>query len=100
MTRFEILRLLSENVTFLGYIRPISCAELSKRSGNPRFNTRSYRASLATSLRRLLKYGLVRRKEDRSLRPRHGGHSVYVWTISEKGLQRLSWAKEQGKVIG
>jgi predicted transcriptional regulator len=98
MTRFQILKLLSANVTILGYFRPVSCAELAKRTGNPRSNLRSYRASLATSLRRLWKYGLVRRKEDRSLRPAHGGRGVYVWTISEKGLLRLSWAKEQGEV--
>jgi predicted transcriptional regulator len=98
MTRFEILKLLSANDPFLGYFHPVSCAELAKRTGNPRSNSRSYRASLSTSLRRLRKYGLVRRKEDRSLRPAHGGGGVYVWTISQKGLRRLSWAKEQGKV--
>ena len=96
MTRFEILKILSANTTFFGYPTPISCAELAKRAGHPRSYTRSYQASLATRLRRLWNYGLVIRQFAKSHRP--GPRRVSVWTISPRGMERLSWAKARGKV--
>jgi hypothetical protein len=96
VTRFEILKLLSANTTIFGYPAPISCAELAKRAGHPRFYSRSYKASLTTRLRRLWNYGLVIRQFAKSRRP--GPRRVSVWTISPKGMERLSWAKAHGRV--
>lgn len=97
MDRFKLLYHLSKSSVLPGFFIPISCAELAKRTGDTQFSTRSGRANLATRLRRLWLYGLVHRRKDRSRRPPGGGPGVYLWTITEKGLRRLSWAKAQGK---
>jgi hypothetical protein len=98
MDRFGILHQLSKNCLIPGFYTPISCSELAKRIGIPQFRTASGRANLATRLRRLRAYGLVHRRMDRSQRPARGGPGVYLWSISSKGLQRLSWAKKEGKL--
>lgn len=98
MHRHKILQLLSESINFWGFPAPLSCRQIAKKIGDPRAFLPSYHASLSTQLRRLWGYGLERRKLDKSLRPRHGGRGVFTWTITEKGLRRLSWAKEMGKI--
>ena len=89
MTRFQILALLS------GQNRAISCKEFAQLIGHPRGSSRNFRASLHARLRRLWRWGLVRRRRARWLRPRHSRSGVYLWSISSRGKQRLAWAKEQ-----
>jgi len=91
LSRFRILELLSEG--FGGS----TCAELAKRTGNEKSKTRSFRASLATRLRRLKALGLVDCGLDRFFRPAHSRRiGVYRWHISTKGISRLAWAREHG----
>lgn len=47
MTRFDILEY------FSGYFGPVTCTDLSKRTGHKNAGSRSFQASLATRLRRL-----------------------------------------------
>jgi hypothetical protein len=98
MDRFTLLHYLSKNCVLPGFPVAITCAELANRIGDAQFSTPSGRANLATRLRRLWTYGLVRRKTDKSRRPARGGPGVYLWSITEKGLQRLSWAKKHNKL--
>lgn len=94
MTRFEILDQMAD------YLVPVTCAEFAKRSGHPKAHTRSFQASMATRLRRLKAYGLVRtegfgwawRPISRSKR------RINYWFITRKGRDRLAWAKSEGKI--
>jgi hypothetical protein len=91
LSRFRILELLSEG--FGGS----TCAELAKRTGNEKWKTRSFRASLTTRLRRLKALGLVNRSLDRFFRPARSRRvGIYRWNISAKGINRLAWAREKG----
>ena len=83
MTRFELLELLNQQNC------AISCAEISGLLKVPDRHTRSFCSSLATRLRRLYRWGLVRRQRLRSR---------YLWRISERGRERLAWAKSRGLV--
>jgi hypothetical protein len=89
MTRFQILELIS------GQNRPLTCEEIAKLSGHPTGYSRSFYASVASRLRRLWRLGLLCRDSRPSRRLRG---SVYVWTLSERGKERLLWARSQGKV--
>jgi hypothetical protein len=93
MTRFEILKLLSD--AFFG----ATCSQLAKMSGQKHWNTRSFRASLATRLRRLRSSSLIRRELDRWSRPAHSRRiGIYRWWITQRGQERLAWAKSKGLV--
>jgi hypothetical protein len=90
-SRFRILELLSATDGAL------TCSELAKRSGQAGFWTRSFRASLATRLRRLRRWGLVWRHRERWGRPARSRRAgIYRWRISRRRLARLGWAKEKG----
>jgi hypothetical protein len=90
ISRFRILELLSEALFGL------TCREVAKNTGKERWSTRSFRASLATRLRRLRSLGLVHRKLDRLFRPvRSRRVGIYRWYISERGRKRLLWAKSK-----
>ncbi len=91
LDRFQLLELISASQ------HALSCTELAKLTGQPGWYTRSFRASLATRLRRLWRWGLLRRYLDTSQRPRHARRSgVFVWSMSPKGKDRLTWAKSEG----
>ncbi len=90
MTRFDILAILA------GQNRGITCREIAELSGQTLFGTRSFRASLNSRLRRLWRWGLVRREMRQELRPRHARTGVYVWDLSARGRQRLAWAQGRG----
>ena len=91
LSRFRILDLLSESL--FGF----TCTELAKRSGQANWDTRSFRASLATRLRRLQFSALVKRELDKFARPAHSSSDgIYRWRISVHGMQRLKWAKKNG----
>lgn len=93
LSRFRILDLLSESLC--GF----TCIQLAKRSGQDESDSRSFRASLATRLRRLRTLGLVRCDLDKFSRPSHSRKiGVYRWRISERGVERLRWAKKNGRV--
>jgi hypothetical protein len=93
MTRFHILKLLSDALFGL------TCSQLAKKSGKEHWNTRSYRASVATRLRRLRFSGLVRRELDRFSRPAHARRiGIYRWRITQRGQERLAWAKSKDLV--
>ena len=51
MTRFNILAIIA------GQNQPLTCVEIAKLSGRPGWHTRSFRASLATRLRKLRRWG-------------------------------------------
>jgi hypothetical protein len=90
ISRFWILSLLSEAIFDL------TCREIAKKTGKELWYTRSFRASLATRLRRLRTLGLVQRKLDRFSRPSRSRRvGIYRWRISDRGRQRLLWAKSQ-----
>jgi hypothetical protein len=90
LSRFRILDLVSEGI--IGF----TCSQLAKRSGQESSNTRSFRASLTTRLRRLYQLGLIRRDLDRVSRPAHSHkNGVYRWRITPRGIMRLKWAKEK-----
>ena len=93
LTRFRILALLSS----ANY--GLTCKELAKASGQDHFSKRSFLASLTSRLRRLRRWGLVRRKLDRFNRPMRARRiGVYRWRISRRGLDRLAWARTKRKV--
>jgi len=92
MTRFNILAIIA------GQNQPLTCAEIAKLSGRPCWYTRSFQASLATRLRKLWKWGLVRRKVHPWNRPAHSRERPYVWALSARGRDRVSWARSKGKV--
>jgi repressor of nif and glnA expression len=82
MTRFDILAILESQS------RPISCAQIAELT-----QIRGWyrRADLATRLRRLRKWGLLKRWQARKA---HfgAGRSKYLWSITRRGQQRLAWA--------
>lgn len=89
LSRFRILELLSQEV--LGF----TCSGLAKRAGQD-WNTRSFRASLATRLRKLRQQGLVRSDLDKLSRPAHSRRAgVCRWRLTGRGLARLSWARSR-----
>src|SRR5271154_5669110 len=93
LSRFRILDLLSEGL--FGF----TCTQLAKRSGHKGNDTRSFRASLATRLRRLQSSGLVNRDLDKLSRPAHSlPDGVYRWRLTAHGIARLKWAKENGRL--
>jgi len=63
LSRFRILELVS------GAIFGLTCSELAKRSGQEHWNARSFRASLATRLRRLRDLCLAKYELDTFSRP-------------------------------
>jgi hypothetical protein len=90
ISRFWILLVLSE--AFFG----LTCREIAQKTGKTRWYTRSFRASLATRLRRLRSFGLVQRTLDRLSRPARSRRvGIYRWKISDRGRQRLLWAKSK-----
>ena len=90
LSRFRILELLSEGL--FGF----TCIQLAKRSGLGGWEARSFQASLATRLRRLRALGLVNRELDKFARTNHSRRiGVFRWRISERGAQRLEWAKSK-----
>jgi hypothetical protein len=90
LSRFRILDLVSEGI--IGF----TCSQLAKRSGQKSWNTRSFRASLTTRLRRLYQLGLIRRDLDKISRPAHSRkNGIYRWRITSRGIMRLKWAKEK-----
>lgn len=90
ISRFWILLELSETVFGL------TCREIAKSTGREHWYTRTFRASLATRLRRLRSLGLVQRKLDPSFRPvRSRRAGIYRWNITDRGRERLVWAKSK-----
>lgn len=92
MTRFELLALLA------GQNEAISCNRIAEISGQRSWYRRSFRASLASRLRRLRRWGLVRRRLAPYLRPAHARTGIYLWRISSRGRKRLQWARSAGKL--
>jgi hypothetical protein len=93
MSRFRILDILSE--ALFGF----TCYQLAKRSGQEGWESRPFRASLTTRLRRLQAFGLVHRDLDRAYRPPHSRRiGIYRWRISARGMARLKWAKQHGRI--
>lgn len=93
LSRFRILELLSDSLFGL------TCAGLAKRAGQKHWDTRSGRASLATRLRRLRTLGLVQFELDKSSRPaRSRPDGIRRWRVSQRGIARLEWAKQQKKL--
>jgi DNA-binding HxlR family transcriptional regulator len=92
MTRFEILRHISKSLT------PVTCKDLAKITGNPKAHTRSFQASLATRLRKLSAYGLLRRQIYKSGFLLRSKRKIHHWSITQRGIDRLSWAKSVGKL--
>jgi hypothetical protein len=92
MTRFQILAIIA------GQNQALTCAEIAELSGRPGWYTRSFRASLATRLRKLWKWGLLRRDLHPWNRAAHSRQRPYAWRLSARGRQRLSWARSEGKV--
>jgi hypothetical protein len=91
MARFRILNLVSEGVF------GSTCFQVAKRSGQANWYTRSFRASLATRLRRLRELGLIRCELDRISRSAHSRRDgIYRWRITQRGKDRLAWAKSKG----
>ena len=77
----------------------LTCSQLAKKSGQEHWNTRSFRASLSTRLRRLRSSGLIRCELDRFARPAHSRRiGIYRWSITQRGQERLAWAKSKGLV--
>ena len=89
LSRFQILELLTQ------HDRGISTRELAEMSRCPGWYSRDFRASLHARLRKLWRYGLVKRRLNRWLRPYHARCGVYLWTISTRGKVRLEWAKQK-----
>src|SRR6266478_4448644 len=86
MTRFDLLAILDAQT------HPISCARIAEISGRRDWYRRSFQADLATRLRKLYRWGLLRRRSV------SGGRSwsrraKYLWSISERGRTRLEWAQ-------
>ncbi len=92
MTRFDILRLISN------FLTPVTCKELAKSTGLPNLHTRSFQASLATRLRKLQVYGLLRRKRYRPGFIFRGRREVNHWSLTQKGRDRLAWAESKNLV--
>jgi hypothetical protein len=86
MTRFDLLAILDAQA------RPISCARIAELNGWRDWYRRSFQADLATRLRKLYKWGLLRRRNV-SARRLWGGRAKYLWSISERSRARLEWAQ-------
>jgi hypothetical protein len=85
MTRFDILAILATQS------HPISCARIAELTQIRGQYRRSFQADLATRLRRLRKWGLLKRWQARKA---HfgAGRSKYLWSITQRGQERLAWA--------
>lgn len=92
LSRFDILELLSRQ----DY--GISCRQLAEMSRRPGWYSREFRTSLNARLRKLWRYGLVKRRLYLGLRPYHARSGVFLWRISTRGRVRLQWAKERGLI--
>ena len=92
MTRFQLL------AVFADFILPKSCAEVAKHINQTRSQSRAYRADLATRLRRLWSYGLLHRDQRLGWFFPKSKRKTYFWSITQKGVERLKWARTQGKV--
>jgi hypothetical protein len=92
MTRFEILRLISN------FITPVTCKDLAKSTGFPNSRTRSFQASLATRLRRLRSHGLLQRGRYKSGLIFRSKRRLNHWSITQRGKDRLAWAKSKNLV--
>jgi hypothetical protein len=84
MTRFDILAILAAQS------HPISCARLAELTGECRSYRRSFHADLGTRLRRLYRWGLLHRWQ-----AFNGRRATYLWSLSERGRERLDWAKSR-----
>jgi len=90
LSRFRILDLLSAAIFGL------TCSALAECTGQRRWNTRSFQASLTTRLRRLRQLGLIRRDLDKLSRPaRSSRDGIYRWSITSRGRDRLAWARSK-----
>jgi len=89
MTRFDILAILAKQS------RPISCKRLAELTGTRRWYRRSFRADLATRLRRLYRWGLLHRWRVAD-GPFWDGRATYLWSLSQRGRERLEWAVQAG----
>src|SRR5690348_17324178 len=92
ITRFEILALLEQQD------RAISCREIAEMLRCPAWYSRDVRASLHARLRKLWRWGLVKRRLNPYIRPLYARCGVYLWTLSTRGRARLHWARKQGLV--
>jgi hypothetical protein len=91
LSRFRLLDLISQGII------PFTCNQLAKRSGQTSWYTRSFRANLATRLRKLHQQGLIQPYLDRTSRPAHSRRSgIYRWRITQRGRDRLAWARSKG----
>lgn len=85
MTRFDILAILAAES------HPISCARLAELTGRRGWYRRSFQADLATRLRRLYRWGLLQRWKTAE-GPFADGRAIYLWSLSQRGRERLEWA--------
>ena len=85
MTRFDILAILADQS------RPISCKRRAELNGKRGWYRRSFQADLATRLRRLYRWGLLRRWKTAEA-PFTDGRAIYLWSLSQRGRERLEWA--------
>jgi hypothetical protein len=92
MTRFDILGILARHP------EGISCRELVVLSGCGNSRFRDFHSSLAARLRLMRQRGLVSRQVEPNRRPPHARNGLCIWTISKRGIERLEWARENGKV--
>ena len=94
MTRFDLLAILETQSS------PISCARIAVLSGSRRCHRRSFQADLATRLRRLYRWGLLRRRDvsKRNFLGGWGKRPKYLWSISARGRERLAWARRRNLV--
>lgn len=92
MSRFEILALLSR-------VSPnLTVPELARASEELEFHRHAFRAALRTQLNRLHRWGLVRRQFRRWSYSPQSGFGRWHYSISQKGKDRLAWARAQGKL--
>jgi hypothetical protein len=89
MTRFDILAILAAQP------RPITCKQLAELTGKRGWYLRPFQADLATRLRRLRKWGLLKRGRARK-KPFGAGRARYLWSITRRGLERLGCASANG----
>jgi hypothetical protein len=91
MTRFDLLGILERQS------QPISCARIAVLTGVRGCHSRSFQADLATRLRWLYRWGLLRRRNV-SNRRGWGKRPKYLWTLSVRGRTRLEWARRRDLV--
>lgn len=88
ITRFDILAILATQS------RPISCARIAELTWMHGRHGRSFHADLATRLRRLRRWGLLKRWSARA--PVLGAsRAKYLWSITQRGRERLAWGLSQ-----